>query len=166
MNRGRSTCHGCRPAAIWLLLAAGLLTAPGCAFLTDAVLGPEVAINQLSIEAVPGANDDSPTAVDVVLLYDSSLTDRFLQLTAAQWFDQRDQLTRDYPAGIQVFSWEVVPGQTLSNLSVNRRSGTTAGFVFARYASAAPNRLRLTDQSTVEVRLMRDSFSLVAEGTS
>ena len=104
--------------------------------------------------------------MDVVLLYDSSLTDRFLQLTAAEWFLHREQLTRDFPNEIDVFSWEVVPGQRLSDLAVNRRTGTTAGFVFARYATAAPNRLRLTDQSTVEVRLMRDSFSLVAESSS
>ena len=166
MTYGRPTRRHLRPAAIPLVLMAGLLTASGCAYLSDAVFGPEVAIKQLSIQAVPGANDDSPTAVDVVLLYDSTLTDRFLQLTAAQWFDQRSQLILDFPDSIQVFSWEVVPGQTLSNLGVNRRSGTTAGFVFARYATVAPNRLRLTNQSSVEVRLMRESFSLVAEGTS
>jgi type VI secretion system protein len=139
---------------------------PGCAFLSDAVFGPEVAIDEISITAAPNANDDSPTTVDVVLLYDASLTDQFLQMTAAQWFDRREQLTRDFPDSIQVSSWEVVPGQTLSDLEVDRRSGTTAGFVFARFARPGPHRLRLTDQSTVEVRLMEHSFSLVAEGTS
>jgi type VI secretion system protein len=153
--------------ALSALVALALLAAlPGCAALSDAVLGPEVAINQISITAAPNANDDSPTTVDVVLLYDDSLTDQFLQMTAAQWFDRREQLTRDFPNGIQVFSWEVVPGQTLSDLSVDRRAGTTAGFVFARFTRPAPHRLRLTDQSTVEVRLMEHSFSLVAEGSS
>lgn len=153
--------------ALSALFALVLLAAlPGCAFLSDAVLGPEVAINQISITATPNANDNSPTTVDVVLLYDDSLTDQFLQMTAAQWFDRREQLTRDFPNSIQVFSWEVVPGQTLSDQAVDRRSGTTAGFVFARFARPGPHRLRLTDQSTVEVRLMQDSFSLVAEGTS
>jgi len=149
------------PAILPAALAVLLLVA-GCSSIGAVFSGPAVAVNSVMITASDDMNHNSPVAVDLVILYDDSLTERVLGMTAADWFNHREQLRRDFPEGLQVVSWEIVPGQTLPAQPVSRRSGTTAGFLFANYFAPGQHRIRLTDQSQVHVRLLKEAFTISA----
>jgi type VI secretion system protein len=129
---------------------------------------PVFQLGEVVLEAVPNANQDFATAVDLVFVYDAAAVTRLQSITAADWFSQRAQLERDFPDGLGVQRWEVVPGTTIGPWEVpealleNAGGDTaTAGFVFADYLSPGEHRARLETHSGLRIRLERDDFTLV-----
>ena len=51
--------------------------------------GTRVSWNELTLSAAPGANQNSPVAVDVVMVLDDAMLARVTELTAAKWFGAR-----------------------------------------------------------------------------
>jgi type VI secretion system protein len=156
--------HAGRLARRHLLAAAVALPAlAGCGTIGGWFGGPSVELDQITLSAMTGINNDSPIAVDLVIVYDTGLIDRVAALTAHDWFGNRAQMQRDFPNDLQVIGWEVVPGQTLQDQPVDRRGGARAGFIFANYFSAGDHRLRLGDQSELTVRLLDAGFTVTPE---
>ncbi len=127
--------------------------------------GPSIATQRITISASPRANDNSPIPLDIVVVFDTELLNALLQMPATTWFEQRDQLRRDHPAGVASESWELVPGSALRvdplPFSV---SGGVALLVFADYLSPGNHRARLDPYTSVTIRLLDDGF--VIEGES
>lgn len=103
---------------------------------------PDLNLDTIELSASDRANDNSPVAVDLVMVHEEPLVEQILALTAQEWFDQRDQLRVDHPRGLTVFSWEVVPGQTLT-APVRGEQAAWAGIVFTKYQTPGPHRLRV-----------------------
>jgi len=138
-----------RPALLALLLAlAGLA---GC--------GPRLlSLDRVTIQAAPDANGNNAVAVDLVLADDPALDTTLAGLSAGEWFRRRGQILRDYPGGVTVLSWELVPGQRIS-APVGHEAGSA--YVFAAYASPGDHRTRLgLDRSELEITLQADDFIL------
>ena len=74
---------------------------------------PRVKVDTLGINVATQANLNTPIAVDVVMARNAQLFDTLLGLPAAKWFNERDQLQRDYPKDLSVQTYELVPGQQL-----------------------------------------------------
>ena len=72
---------------------------------------PSVELRSLTLDMAPKANNDTPLAVDFVAVQDPELFKLLLSIPAKQWFEQREQLRRDYLKAIDVWSLELVPGQ-------------------------------------------------------
>lgn len=143
-----------RPALPALLLAALLAAAPtGC--------GPRlVALDQVTIHAAPDANANNAVAIDLVLADDPALDATLATLPAGEWFRRRAQVLRDYPEGVTVLSWELVPGQRISAPVRRKAAGV---YLFAAYASPGDHRTRLGfDRSEVTVTLQAEDFVLDA----
>lgn len=138
-----------------LLLFAGI--AAGLAACGDR---PSLKWNAVTLEVSPKANDDSPVAVDLVMLSEPTLADEFLKLSANDWFQQKEQLQRDHPKGIVVHDWELVPGQVLKE-KLSEDSYFWAGFVFARYETPGAHRARLAKPGEVTVKLGDDDVTVV-----
>lgn len=113
---------------------------------------PVVAVPQVAIQAEERANDFSPVAVDVVLVRDQKLVEELLKLSAAEWFEKREQYLRDYPVTLSAHSWEVVPGQTLSQ-PLPREPAAWAAIVYANYGKGGPHRLRVGTPGELKIRL-------------
>ncbi|WP_211115609.1 hypothetical protein [Arenibaculum pallidiluteum] len=136
--------RGRRGAALAALLLLSLLGA--CAE------KPALTLGSVAIQAEPRANDFSPVAVDVLLVRDQKLLDELLKLSAGEWFQKREQYLRDHPRALSAHSYEVVPGQSLSQ-TLPQEPAAWAGLVFANYAKGGPHRLRLADPGPVAIRL-------------
>lgn len=107
------------------------------------------------------ANENSPVAVDVLVVYDEELLKRLLGLTARQWFTQRDQFRRDFPLGYDAWEWEVVPGQQIDPQPLSEDAiRSVATLVFADYQSEGEHRARIDQMVTVLVRLGEKSFTI------
>ncbi len=143
------------PAALAL---SALLVAGGCSLVPDWISG--MSISRISITAEPEANRNTAIAVDLVMLSDEEAAAAILKLNARDWFTRRAEFLRDYPEGVAVQSWEIVPGQVLRDAKVDSPSGMKAAVVFALYDNEGEHRLRLTDNSEVRLMLGADDVRL------
>ena len=148
-----------------LLLLSGLIClSAACGML----FGQKV---RVQMEVARTLNQNSPVAVDVVLIYDDKLLKDLQKLTAKEWFGKREQMTLDNPKGIQfgVWGWEVTPGQTVSSktlyvpvktLFLYPKARVLGGMVFADYASPGPHRASIAPGQDILIRLSEKDFAV------
>lgn len=124
-------------------------------------------MNWVALVSEPGANANNPTAVDLVLVHDPSVTDVVAGLSAGDWFRRKEQIRRDFPKGFKVIGWEVVPAQAiapreLEDEALENDEGDlpSTAFVFADYFTPGDHRARLESQRAVRIRLGPDDFTL------
>lgn len=123
-------------------LAAGCLLA-GCGMFG----GPKAAKpdwEKLHIVTAPDANNNSPLAIDLVLITDRALVDGVSALSAAQYFAARDDMRRSLPDALMVQSLELMPGQSFEvDLKPFRAKKGWAALMFASYGTPGAHRYRL-----------------------
>lgn len=119
-------------------------------------------VSGVTINALPNANTNSATAVDLVVLYDKEILDVFLGMTADEHFNITSKLQRDHPTGFEVLHWEVVPGQTVHVAPNYKGSNPVAGVVYANYKSPGTHRFRVGLGRQLKITLKEKEF-LVTE---
>lgn len=144
-----------------LLVASVLLlslSACGVGVRTRALLGGKL---RLTVEIAEDANRNSPIAVDLVMIHDEKLFERLMGLTAAEWFDKRDQIQRDAIVGedFEIWSWEWVPGQEVPSQSLPIRARTEGAVIFAHYDTPGPHRLRFEPFEDIAITLNKTGFA-------
>lgn len=144
-----------------LLLAMGCACAlAGCG--TLGLSGEKAAWSQVALVASDDVNNNSPVAVDVVLVSDDAMLERVAELPASKWFAARADLLSTFPKSVRYQSYEVVPGQRL-NLPEDTFDGprVVAAFVFADYPDPGAHRVRIQKFSgRLVVQLDSNSFSV------
>jgi type VI secretion system protein len=96
----------------------------------------------VEIRVLPGANDNSPVAVELLVVDDAKLVDKLLAMSAAEWFAQREQFKRDFGPLYRSELRECVPGQTV-RFSMAQRSGAKAAILFADLFAQGAHRYRV-----------------------
>jgi type VI secretion system protein len=134
-------------------LGAALTALPGCGSVKGAVngminfmtfKGTRLPWKQVVIAAAEGANLNSPTAVDIVLVLEEPELEKLSALPASKWFQVRADMLRTFPGTFIYKSWEVAPGQTLRIPGDYFGSPNVVGvFVFADYLTPGEHRMRL-----------------------
>ena len=114
----------------------------------------------LRVAISPGANQNSPVAVDVLLIKDKSFLKTAQGLSASDWFTKKMQLQRQFPKGMEVMSWEWVPGQNVALITFVVPVDTQAAMMFANYASAGPHSAPLPMSGKVAVFLDDEDFTI------
>jgi len=124
--------------------------------------GTRVNWSELTLSASPDANQNSPVAVDVVMVLDDTMLARITELTAAKWFGARADLQKTFPQSLSYLSWELVPGQTIRVPSSAFGSQRVAAvLVFANYTTPGANRVRVEDlKGAVIARFDIQSFDV------
>lgn len=123
-----------------------------------------VGLEQVTITVVPGANDNTPVAVDIVAAADHDTLAAIQGISASQWFNARQQLQRDYPATLRVWSLELVPGSRYQTKDIPLRGAPAQGILlFAHYQSEGDHRLRLDNPDALHLLLMADDVTLTSE---
>jgi type VI secretion system protein len=107
----------------------------------------------ISVIVVPGANDDSPIAVDFVIAYDQKVLDEIVKVSAAEWFSKKSRFLADHPQELVVEGREWVPGQPVAPLSIPYRIGARKVVVFADYHSGGEHRAIVPPQQPSVVTL-------------
>lgn len=142
-----------------VLAIATTLAFSACGFGTWSGLVNEVKLDSVTFVTAPNANDNSPVAIDVVIAYDQMLLAELIKLPARQWFERREQFRRDYPETLQIESWELTPGQTLTGRPVDVRRQSTGAVVFANYRSPGEHRVRLGKEKALVITLLAKTFT-------
>jgi type VI secretion system protein len=146
---------------------ARVLVAMGCACVLAAcsmlgLSGEKAAWSHVTLVASDEANNNSPVAVDVVLVRDDAMLARLADLPASKWFAARADLLSTFPGSLRYRSWELVPGQRL-DLPAGAFAGprVVAAFVFANYPEPGAHRVRIQKFSgRLVVQLNSNSFSV------
>lgn len=124
--------------------------------------GTRLAWKEVLIVATDGANQNSPAAVDIVLVLEESAIEKLSALPASKWFATRADLLKTFPGEFSYKSWEITPGQTL------RLPGSVFGspnvitvFVFADYLAPGEHRMRVDQlQNGIIVQLAARGFTV------
>lgn len=141
-----SRFHGCRRPGLALRVAS---SRPVALVLVLLVLGSCSAgrkVRQafggtlpIEVRVADTANDNSPIAVDLLLLYDDKLVEGLLKMPASEWFQKKQQYIADHPA-VVVESWEWVPGQIVDPFKLPYKSGARNVVLFADYQNEGVHR--------------------------
>lgn len=160
----RSTCRSPRPGrravrGLALLLAA--LSASGCSsFGLDRYFGGKLAVR---VAVAPDLNDLSPVAVELLIVYDKKVLATLQQMTAEQWFQQRDQLLQQYSQAkheLDHWKWEWVPGQVVPQQVCKYGIGARGALIFADYFSPGAHRASVDPFRPLLVNLGADGFTV------
>ncbi|MCR9221362.1 MAG: hypothetical protein NXI21_14145 [Alphaproteobacteria bacterium] len=156
---------GARTARPLAAALSGLLLLAGCGLVGDSA--PVFSMQWVSLASEPASNRNNPTPVDLVLVYDPAASDQLAGLTAADWFRRKPQVLRDFPRGVKVIGWEVVPDQVIApreledeDLENADGDAPRAAFVYADFFTPGDHRARLEAQRAVRIRLGSDDFTL------
>lgn len=100
--------------------------------------------------------------VTLVTVQDPKLLDKIVQLTAKQWYDQRDQMRRDFPSGTAFteWDWEFVPGQAPPPMVVEVDGRALGAVLFANYRSPGEHRFRIGPQRRMRIDLGDDELAV------
>jgi type VI secretion system protein len=150
----RHRLYVCCALIVWLI--------SGCS-LWGALSPKSLALKGLVVQVMPGANDDSPIALDFVVVRDPELIKPINELTAAAWFAGVDQWRIDHEQQASITRYELVPGQTLPiNQAPFLGARGVALFVFASYQAPGTHRLRLEHLHQATLHLEAKKIRVVA----
>src|SRR5688572_18803124 len=78
------------------------------------LLGQSTLVMRVNVS--PQANNANPVGLDLVVVKDEALLNDLMNLSAKEWFENRNQYRQDYPEEIELGShqWEWVPGQVVN----------------------------------------------------
>jgi type VI secretion system protein len=121
-----------------------------------------VTSGKLSLQVVitPTANQNSPVAVDVLLIKDKAFFKSAQGMTAGEWFAKRASLQGQHRKALEVMSWEWVPGQSIDPISFVVPTDVQAAMLFANYASDGPHRALLPTSGKVAISLDDEDFTI------
>jgi type VI secretion system protein len=142
------------------LLPLGALLLDGCGLFSAS---PPVRLDTVAFKVDATANDDTPVAVDLVMVGKKDIVDTIGQLSAADWFARKNQLSRDYPDQIAVMDWELVPGQGVPATKVKPDRKAWAAYFFANYAAPGAHRAAVTNLHDVDVTLGQDDLIVASQ---
>jgi len=115
----------------------------------------------LYVTVDPALNNNSPVAVDVVVVNNKGILKELSSFTAQAWFEKRKTLLRMHPSEIQVSSWEWVPGQEVAPLKVPRTGIADGVLLFANYTSAGDHSSVLPRNGTINIALGAKDFKIL-----
>ncbi|WP_313537532.1 hypothetical protein [Sphingomonas sp.] len=122
-------------------------------------------LQQLTITSSTESNLGRPIAVDLVYVTDRKILAAVEKMKAREYFAVRTQLSRDYPKGLLVRSWELQAGQQVVADPVRAPCNLVGTFLFANFGGEAPadNRLRLHKVRRGTLALGADGFTWVPD---
>lgn len=135
-----------------LVLAAALVQMTGCANpVTNMIPGVGgggnkeqvekpaklLKVKTISLNMLPGTNENWPVAVELVRVRDMALVDTLLRISTEEWFGEMGESFRQAHPEALYDAWEVVPGTQVGPFRVRER-GKFAGVLFCRTRQETP----------------------------
>ena len=148
------------------IYALALLHLQGCSVVSS--LNPwssDNSVAQLTLIALPNANQRYSVAVDIVFVWDADLAVPLNELTAQQWFSRKQDYQRAYPDSLKIIHSEPMPGHTIRIQSLpDAHSKAKRVIVFANYINQQlVHRADITTMNNVRIVLQETTFSAESE---
>lgn len=141
-----------------------ILLIVGCAKDDDA-RDPELNLKSVSISLDNDANRNSATAIELLIIYKMELLKALMKINAADYFASSDQIKRDYPDMVEVYRWELTPGQSINDYKIKASGDEPLGIViFADYLTPGNHRERVGNATAIHLRLRHEDFCILEQG--
>lgn len=114
----------------------------------------------IQVSIAPDANEDSPLAVELIVVYEEKLIDKLMEKTARDWFLGREQFLRDYSEGVDSWKREWIPGQEVAPLEVAYGIGAKKVIIFADYLTPGEHRATRDPQRPFRLILGQSELEL------
>lgn len=119
--------------------------------------------DKMSLQVVTSneANQNSPVAMDIVVVRNKKLLGTLDHLTASSWFQKRAQIELDHPGKIKVLKdLQLVPGQTYGPVKLHFPPKYQAGILFVNYFTPGAHRAVIDIHKPLVVDLHRNNFTI------
>lgn len=118
---------------------------------------------EVAVHVDPKANGGNPVALDLLLVSDKELLKELQKMTAAQWFERREQIVLDHrkEGGLAVVSREWSPGQVIAPDGVRVSRKVRAAVIFANYFNPGEHRAVLDPRRDVVIRLGESKLEVI-----
>jgi len=118
-------------------------------------------LRSVTITTTGDMNESSPVALDLLLVFSDDAKKILEDLTANQWFTQKQDILNQFRKEIQISSWEMIPSQRLSNLELQKSNDNyICAIIFANYNNSFTNRRSISDVKEMTIVMKRNSFIL------
>lgn len=149
------------------ILAMLSVTLSGCGTV-DWVLSrnPKVEMGDIQVLTDTGANLNTALELEIVLAQHPDALKKMSELTAAKWFELREDMRKTYPGGFESMKWELVPGQDLRLPSEQfKDKRALAVLVFANYLTPGEHRARIDSyREGAVIHLQARGFTVAPRG--
>ncbi|AIL13382.1 hypothetical protein IM40_07555 [Candidatus Paracaedimonas acanthamoebae] len=146
------------------LVSLSVLLIVGCAKDDDA-RDPELNLKSVSISLDNDANRNSATAIELLIIYKMELLKSLIKINAADYFASSDQIKRDYPDMLEVYRWELTPGQSITDYKIKANGDDPLGIIiFADYLTPGNHRERVGNAAAIHLRLKNEDFCILEQG--
>ena len=144
--------------APWILIPLVLLaSACGLPNRVRSMFGGQLPI---PVTISPDANEDSPLAVELLVVYDEKLIDKLMEKKARDWFAGREQFLRDYADDVDPHKWEWIPGQVVQPIELTYGIGAKRIVLFADYVTPGDHRATIDPQQPFRLVLGQSEIQL------
>lgn len=106
------------------------------------------------------ANNNSPVLISVVLPKSQPLFKKLLDMTAKQWFTQREQLLRDHRRELEETYFEFIPGQQVPDINRKVSSSVSQGILFVNYQTPGSHRYTFDTNQALKISFAQQSVNL------
>lgn len=152
-----------------LVTCLSLLPLAGC--VPDAIIhagktvtgmtSSSVWLHTVKFDQTDDVNNKAAVTVDVLVFYEKKLFEKILKLPSDKYFDQKEQLQKDYPTEMDVFSFEVIPGQRTHDQHVETSRASGVGcIVFAHYTTPGAHRVVVGPNDAILIELDKKDFKV------
>lgn len=127
---------------------------------------PKVELGDIQVLTDPGANLNTALQFEIVLVKDPDVLKKLSEMSAAKWFESREDLRKTYPGGFESTEWELVPGQDLRVPSEKfKDKRALAVMIFANYLTPGEHRARIDSyRNGAIIHLLPREFTVTARG--
>lgn len=107
-------------------------------------------------------NNDAPVTVNIVIAHNDKLLSDLLTMTASQYFEKKEQIQRDNADNLDIYHYDIIPGQVLGAKTIRAQKSTGKGvLVFARYASSGKHRQRVGPDRAITIQMGPKDFRII-----
>jgi len=135
---------------------SGLLLVLLCAVLLGCATHPW----RIQMTIATDANNNSPVLISVVLPKNPTLFKKLLDMTAKQWFGQREQLLRDHRRDLEETYFEFIPGQQVPEINRKVASSVSQGILFVNYQTPGSHRYTFDTNQALKIGFAQQSVNL------
>ena len=131
----------------------------------------DFSLENIMIVTEAGMNNGGAMKVHLVIVYSKEILQILGTVSAHQYFSMIDQLIKDHPDTMKIYSWTLVAENRIRGwqpIETMKESMTPlGGFIFADYDnSTAVLRARIPDYEKIKVNFGRNSFKIEYEDQS
>lgn len=114
----------------------------------------------IQVSIAPDANEDSPLAVELIVVYENKIVDKLMEKKARDWFAGREQFLRDYADDVDSWKWEWIPGQEVRPIELTYGVGAKRVILFADYLTPGEHRATIDPQRPFRLILGQSELEL------